>query len=140
MRPRLTSATPATVILLAILSGPVHAQRPDLSPARWPAGELATYDSLTRHWARRSPLATGRTGAIAGVSAAAAVRAGLEALKQGGTAMDAVLTHSLADIVLMAECCVSHAGFMTLVYYEAKTGKVQSMNAAWGTPLEEKDP
>jgi gamma-glutamyltranspeptidase/glutathione hydrolase len=127
-------------MLLSVSSGLAGAQQPDLSPARWPAGELATYDSLTRTWGRRSPLATGQKGAIAGVSAAAAVRAGFEALKQGGTAMDAVLTHSLADIVLMAECCVSHAGFMTLVYYEAKSGTVHSMNAAWGTPLGENDP
>jgi len=41
---------------------------------------------------------------------------------------------ALADPpVLLAGCCVSHAGFMTLVYYEAASGKVYSMNAGWNS-------
>ncbi len=125
---------------LAIGVPALTAQTVDLTPGTWPTGEPARFDSLTRTWGRRVPLAEGRQGLIAATSGAAAVRAGLEALKQGGTAIDAVLTHSHADIVLMAGCCVSHAGFMSLVYYEARTGKVHTMNAGWNTVLEENDP
>lgn len=127
-------------VLLAGPSTPAPAQQVDLSPARWSPAERQLFDSLTRHWARPIPLARGARGIIAGTSAAAAVRAGLEALRQGGSAIDAALTHALADIVLMAGCCVTHAGFMTLVYYEAATGRVHSMNAGWNTVLGETDP
>jgi len=130
-------------ISAAILLTPVatvQAQDIDLGPRSWPAADRQLFDSLTRSWVRSVPLATGNRGMIAGTSGAAAVRAGLEALKQGGTAIDAALTDAFADIVLLAQCCVSHAGFMTLVYYEAATGKVHSMNGAWNTLLDETDP
>jgi len=112
----------------------------DLSPRTWQPGEAQLFDSLTAKWVRRVPLAEGTEGIIAGTSAASAVRSGLEALKRGGTAIDAALTHALAEIVLLAGCCVSHAGFMTLVYFEAATGNVHSMNAAWNTVRDELDP
>ena len=112
-------------------ASPAAAQKIDLSPSHWPAGELQLFDSLTRTRGRPIPLARGSTGMIAGTTGAAAVRAGLEALKQGGSAIDAVLTHALADIVLMVQTVVTHAGIMTLVYYDAATGKTVAMNAGW---------
>lgn len=127
-------------VILAAGPGRALAQRVDLSPARWDPAERRLFDSLTRHWSRPIPLARGKAGIISGTSGAAAVRAGLEALKQGGTAIDAALTHAMAEIVLLAGCCVSHAGFMTLVYYDAASGKVHSMNAGWNTVLAETDP
>src|SRR5688572_9968493 len=86
-------------------SSPAVAQDVDLTPRRWGPGEEARYDSLTSTWSRRVPLARGTEGMIAATSGAAGARAGLEALKQGGTAMDAALTHAIADIVLLAGCC-----------------------------------
>jgi gamma-glutamyltranspeptidase/glutathione hydrolase len=129
-----------SLLCLAVIPRPALGQRVDLSPERWPLAERQLFDSLTRQWSRPIPLARGTSGIIAGTSAASAVRAGLEALKQGGSAIDAALTHAMAEIVLLAGCCVSHAGFMTLVYYEAATGKVHSMNAGWNTVLAETDP
>lgn len=127
-------------LLMGLGLGPLEAQQVDLSPARWPAGELKRFDSLTIHWRRPIPEAEGQKGMIVATSGAAAVRAGFEALKQGGSAIDAALTHSFAEIVLLASCCVTHAGFMTMAYYEAATGKVHSMNAAWSVPSGETDP
>lgn len=135
----LTRTVGCLVAAIAIGTNPVASQRPDLSPRSWSA-EVSRFDSLNRTWGRRVPLATGTEGIITGTSTALAVRGGLEALKRGGTAIDAALAHSLANIVLWAGCCVSHAGFMTMVYFEAATGKVHSMNAAWNTVRAETDP
>jgi gamma-glutamyltranspeptidase/glutathione hydrolase len=128
------------ISLTVLVPAGVSAQQVDLTPRRWAPGEEERYDSLTRLWSRRVPLARGKSGMISATSGAAAVRSGFEALKQGGTAMDAALTHALADIVLLAGCCVSHAGFMTMVYYEASSGKVYSMNAGWNSVRAETDP
>lgn len=126
--------------LTVVLGASASAQQIDLTPRTWQPDEARRFDSLTRTWGRRVPLALGEAGIITATSTASAVRGGLEALKRGGTAIDAALTHALANIVLWAGCCVSHAGFMTLTYYEATTGKVHSMNAAWNTVREETDP
>jgi gamma-glutamyltranspeptidase/glutathione hydrolase len=128
------------VWLIALGAGSLAAQSVDLSPARWPGSELKRFDSLTIQWRRPIPLAEGSKGMIVATSGAAAVRAGFEALQQGGSAIDAALTHAFAEIVLLASCCVTHAGFMTMAYYEAATGKVHSMNAAWNAVLGETDP
>jgi gamma-glutamyltranspeptidase/glutathione hydrolase len=125
-----------------LLVSMTQAQAPpvDLTPRAWGKGEPQLFDSLTKNWVRPVPMAEGTRGVISATSGAAAARAGLEALKRGGTAIDAALTHAMADVVLLSACCVSHAGFMTLVYYEAASGKVHSMNAAWNTVADETDP
>ena len=69
-----------------------------------------------------------------------AVNAGLEALKRGGNAADAVLATALAQVALNAGAAVSYAGILTAVYYDANSGKVYSLNAGWNTPRKETDP
>ena len=112
----------------------------DLSPAKWAEGELEKYSSLNRTFDQPHQLATGNKGMVAGTSGALAVRAGLEALKQGGSAADAVMTTALTQICLATGSWVSYAGFMTMVYYDAQTGRVHSMNTAYNTIREEDDP
>jgi gamma-glutamyltranspeptidase/glutathione hydrolase len=82
----------------------------------------------------------GRHGMVVGTTGAPAVRAGLEAMRQGGSAVDAALTTSLMQIALAAGSWVSYAGFMTLVHYDAATGRVESMNAGFNTVKGETDP
>ena len=77
---------------------------------------------------------------IAGVTNPFAVHAGLEAMKRGGSAADAVLTAALAQIALNAGATVSYAGILTAVYYDADSGKVYSLNASWDAPRNETDP
>jgi gamma-glutamyltranspeptidase/glutathione hydrolase len=74
---------------------------------------------------------------IAGVTNPFAVHAGLETLKRGGSAADAVLTTALAQIALNAGVAMSYAGILTAVYYDANSGKVYSLNAGWNTPRNE---
>ena len=64
----------------------------DLSPATWPAGELEEFSKYDGAWGEPIPLAEGSRAMIAGTSSALAVRSGLEALKQGGSAVDAAMT------------------------------------------------
>ncbi|MCX4850647.1 gamma-glutamyltransferase [Streptomyces sp. NBC_00893] len=69
-----------------------------------------------------------------------AARAGLEAMKQGGNAVDAALTTALTQVALTAGAPISYFGIMSLVYFEAKTGRVHTMNAEWNTVTGETDP
>jgi len=130
----------ASLALLIGLTAPAVGQGVALGPKVWAVGELERVDSLTRSRGRAIPLARGTHGIVAGTTAAAAVRAGLEALKQGGSAVDAVLADALTDVVLMAHTVVSHAGIMMLVYYDAATKTTHAMNAGWGTVRDETDP
>ncbi len=101
---------------------------------------MVKYTTLNQTFDQPHPLAVGKKGMVVGTSGALAVKAGLEALKQGGSAVDAALTTSLAQISLSTGCWVSYAGFMTMVYFDAETGKVYSMNAAYNTVQAEDDP
>jgi gamma-glutamyltranspeptidase/glutathione hydrolase len=85
-------------------------------------------------------LAEGSHGVVVGTTGPMSVKAGLEVLKKGGTAADAAMATSLAQVVECAGSYVSHAGILGMVYYEAATGKVYFLNAAYNTPRDEKDP
>jgi gamma-glutamyltranspeptidase/glutathione hydrolase len=100
-----------------------------LSPTTWPAGELERYLEMG---SARQPSPAGHEAQniiIAGITTATAVRAGYEALLQGGSAVDAVLTTTLAEIALTTGSPVTLAGEMVLLYYEAATSRVHSMSA-----------
>jgi len=82
----------------------------------------------------------GDKGMVVGTTGSAAIEAGVDILKQGGSAMDAALATAMAQVTLAAGNWVSFAGIMTLVYYDAETGKVYNMNAAYNTVKGEDDP
>ncbi len=77
---------------------------------------------------------------ITATSSQKAVDEGMRILKNGGSAMDAVLSASLAEIAETEGKFISYAGFMNLLYYEAETGNVYNMNAAFNTIQEESEP
>jgi gamma-glutamyltranspeptidase / glutathione hydrolase len=87
-----------------------------------------------------SPLAEGRNGVVVGTTGNAAVHAGLEALQGGGSAADAAVVTALTQVVECGGAYVSHAGILSMVYFEAKTGKLHYLNACYDTPANEKDP
>ena len=68
------------------------------------------------------------------------VQVGTDILERGGSAIDAALASALARITLDMGYIVSFAGIYMMVYYEASTGKVYSLNACFKIPLEEYDP
>ena len=110
------------------------------SPAVWPDGELERFAKLNDTGGVPKPLAEGTRGMVAGVQNALAVRAGLEALKQGGNAIDAALTTALAQTVLSMGSGMTQAGIMEMIYFDAATAKVYTLNADWNSVQEEKDP
>jgi gamma-glutamyltranspeptidase/glutathione hydrolase len=50
------------------------------------------------------------------------------------------LATALAQVVLTGGATTSYAGILTMVYYDAASKKVYSLNAGYNTVLEEKDP
>jgi hypothetical protein len=123
-------------VSLLVLSAPASPDRErhvDLSPSRWPAGEYAKYMKEQAAERMNAGSAAGVNGAVTVSYNALAARAGLEALKQGGNAIDAALTTALTQVALTAGAPISYFGIMSLVYFEKKSGKVYTMNAEWNT-------
>ncbi len=128
------------VLCMLSLAGPSFASKVDLSPKTWRAGELEIYNWLNKQFGLQNGLAEGRNGVIAGTTGASAERAGLEVLRQGGSAADAVLATSLAQITLAMGSWVSYAGIMTMVYFDAGSGQFYNLNAGFNTVGGENDP
>ncbi len=133
------------LIALCLIASPLPlaaskaADSVDLSPSTW----QADYDAFMAQQLvdrERAGVATGKNGAVTVAYNALAARAGLEALKQGGNAIDALLTTALAQVVLTAGAPISYFGTMSLVYYDAESETVHTMDAAWNTLLEETEP
>ncbi len=112
----------------------------DLTSVNWPDGEYEQFLDAQNAVRSRAGAATGDRGAVTVAYGAPAARAGLEALKQGGSAADAAMTTALSQVALTAGSAVSYFGIMSLVYYEASSGEVHTMNAEWNTVAEESDP
>jgi gamma-glutamyltranspeptidase/glutathione hydrolase len=109
------------------------------SPARWPQHARDRYLAL-QAFSDGDKVAVSAKGMVAGTSEPFAVHAGLEALRNGGSAADAALTTALTQVALTAGSTISYAGIMTVVYYDASTNKTFTLNAAYNTIQEEKDP
>ncbi len=112
----------------------------DLSPARWPAGEYEQFMKAQGELRTEAGLATGTNGAVTVSYNGIAARAGLEALKQGGNALDAAMTTAVTQVAVTAGAPISYFGILSLVYYDAKTKKVYTMNAEWNTVRGENEP
>ncbi len=130
----------AALTLLVSLAAPSLAFPVDLSPRKWGSGELAVYNWLNQQFGLQNVLARGKNGVITGTSSAAAERAGLEALRQGGSAADAAIATSLAQIALAMGSVVSYAGIFSMVYFDAGAGKSYYLNAGFNTVLGENEP
>ncbi|NIB38676.1 hypothetical protein HBA55_03710 [Pseudomaricurvus alkylphenolicus] len=79
-------------------------------------------------------------GMVTGTTGAEAQQAGLDILKAGGNAADAVVATAMNQICLAAGSWVSYAGIMNVVYYDAATGKIHNMNASYDTVKGERNP
>jgi gamma-glutamyltranspeptidase/glutathione hydrolase len=112
----------------------------NLSPATWPSGEYERFLKAQDIDRTEAGVATGRNGAVTVAYNGLAARAGLEALKQGGNAIDAALTTALTQVALTGGAPISYFGIMSLVYCDGRTGKVYTMNAEWNTVMGETEP
>lgn len=112
----------------------------DLSPERWERQRYEEAFARNDLFGPEVGEGRGRSILIAGTTGPPAIQAGYEALRQGGSAADAVLTAALSQIALAGGSWVSYAGLFTMVYYEAETGGVHSLCAAFAIPRGETDP
>ena len=114
----------------------------DLSPTAWPADarEAAERIESQRWWPTGNRVARGGSGLISATCSPIAVQAGLQALRQGGTAADAAAAVALTQITTQLGSVASYAGIMSLLYYEANTGRVHSMDAGYNSYKNETDP
>ena len=114
----------------------------ELSPAGWPKAERERVEKLESQVV--SPLEKrvieSGGGLVSATVSPIAVYAGIEALKHGGTAADAAATTALAQVATQLGSVVSYAGVFTMVYYDAKSHKVYSMDAGYNSYLGETDP
>lgn len=127
-------------LVIALTSAP--AAEVNLSPTAWPTVERERVEHLeSQTW---TPLETrkitGGGGLVSATVSPIAVYAGVQALKQGGTAADAAATTALTQITTQLGSVVSYAGVFTMLYYEAKTQKVYSMDAGFNSYLNETEP
>ena len=111
----------------------------DLSPETWPR-DYAGYMAAQLVDRTEAGVATGDNGAVTVAYNGLAARAGLEALEQGGNAIDAAMTTALTQVALTAGAPISYFGIMSLVYYDATTDRVYTMNAEWNTVRGDDDP
>jgi len=103
--------------------------------AQWKKGR-----DIAKKVSQLPPLPIGTNGMIAATTGGKAVEAGIQILKDGGSAADAAMTTALCEVVHAGGSYVSFAGIMMMIYYDAASGKVYYMDAEYNTPLEEKRP
>jgi len=135
-------ATRLTVsALLSLSMGTVTAFAADLSPAKWPPDEKALAERLELSaFPPKAAMVEGRSGLVTATLSPIAVRAGIESLKQGGTAADAASTIALTQVITALGSYVSYAGILQLVYYDSQTHKLYSLDAGWNSYLAETAP
>ncbi len=124
------------------LMAAASAQAADLSPARWPAQERERLEALeAQTWAPpEAGVVSGGGGIVSATVSPVSVYAGVQTLEQGGNAADAAATVALTQITTQLGSVVSYAGIFTMLYYDAKTHKVYSMDAGYNSYLGETDP
>jgi gamma-glutamyltranspeptidase/glutathione hydrolase len=112
----------------------------DISPAVWPKGEYERFIAAQNVDRTKAGVATGRNGAVTVAYNGIAARAGLEALARGGNALDAAMTAAVTQVAVTAGAPISYFGILSLVYFDASSGKVYTMNAEWNTVRGETSP
>ena len=111
-----------------------------LGPSAWPEADRAHFWRVQQSALPGNPPARGTGGAVSTALNGLAARVGEQALRQGGSAVDAVMSAALAQIVLGGGAVISFFGILALMHYDAASGEVSSLNAGWNTVRGEDDP
>ncbi len=111
-----------------------------LGPSNWPAADRERFWTIQQAALPGNPAARGKGGAVSTALNGLAARVGEEALRQGGSATDAVMSAALTQIVLGGGAVISFFGILALMHHDAASGETSSLNAGWNTVLGEDDP
>lgn len=112
----------------------------DLSPGSWPVEERARLEREEMQiYPASSRIVEGSEAIVATTGSPLAAHAGIEALRQGGTAADAAVAVAMTQIATLAGSVISYAGIAEILYYEAASGKVYALDAGWNSYREETD-
>jgi gamma-glutamyltranspeptidase/glutathione hydrolase len=113
-----------------------------LSPVNWPQAErqrVERLESMTVWPIDARTLATER-GIVSATVSPIAAYTGVRALESGGDAADAAAAVALTQVATQLGSVVSYAGIMSLLYYDAKTHQVYSLDAGYNSYLHETEP
>ncbi len=121
----------------AVAQSPPQDHEVNLSPAAWPERDINKFAVLDGQFGGQNALATSNRGVVSGTTSSSAIRAGLTALEQGGSAADAALTTALTQVSLSQGAWVSYAGIFSMMYYDAQSGQVYCLNGCYNTVLNE---
>jgi gamma-glutamyltranspeptidase/glutathione hydrolase len=136
------------IFLLAVLTAPALASDPappPAPPALAPSEYEAAFgfgadllDRLEARGVRANPYRAGRTptmsrNGIVASSSVLASQAGLDALRRGGSAMDAAIA-TAAVLAVVEPMSTGLGGDAFFLYYEAKSGKVHGLNGSGHSP------
>lgn len=131
----------ALISLATMLAFPPAAPAATLSPHPWPDAErLRLEQREAAIWPAQVRAAAGPRGLVTGTASPVAVHAGVEALRQGGTAADAAIATALTQVTMMLGANVSYAGVAEILYFERRTGRVYVLDAGWGSWRGERSP
>jgi gamma-glutamyltranspeptidase/glutathione hydrolase len=126
----------------AAAAAAVAAHGLDLSPEHWPADERARLERLEVQGPapQVSGVVDGANGIVSATVSPVSVYAGMQTLKNGGNAADAAAVTALTQVTMQLGSVVSYAGVFTMLYYDAFTHRVFSMDAGYNSYLHETDP
>jgi gamma-glutamyltranspeptidase/glutathione hydrolase len=151
-RRRAISRAPHRGAILVLLGAPLACSSPatravppavpvtGASISRWTPEERE--QAFARFTSFEQPIgsAAGTSYMIAGTTGSPAVALGRDVLREGGSAVDAVLTAALGQVVLAAQSWVSFGGILTLVVFDPRTGEVATLDAGYAIPSGETEP
>jgi len=104
----MTLQGPIVAIVIWMLTAPQPVLGRDLSPNNWKPEEKATAEQAEIvPWPAQAAVVEGQSGLVAATMSPIAVHAGVEALRQGGTAADAAATVALTQIIMALGSYVS---------------------------------
>jgi gamma-glutamyltranspeptidase / glutathione hydrolase len=113
----------------------------DLSPDMWPEQERARLEQMEEvPWPLTTRAVEGRSAFVAATMSPIATHVGMQTLRGGGTAADAAIATALTQVATNLGSIISYAGVLQLVYYDAKTTHISTLDAGWNSYLGEHDP
>jgi gamma-glutamyltranspeptidase / glutathione hydrolase len=127
------------VLAVLLASAPLAAA--DLSPGSWSPQERSELQHREQSpWPTSARDLEGRSGYVAATLSPIATHVGIETLRQGGTAADAAVATALTQVTTSLGSIVSYAGVLQLVYYDARTHRISSLDAGWNGYANETTP